>query len=64
MRTKTEKWLEYFNTLDIKELRWRQNLIIKQQKLAFEQNNKEGLLTLQMLEKIIAEAIDKKEFGE
>jgi hypothetical protein len=55
------------NTLSkkpLKELRKRQDLVNKQLETAHKQHNDEGLKNLQVMQKHLDSAVDKKEFGE
>ncbi len=60
---KKKAMVEKFAKLSLKDLRKRQSIIISKQKEAFKQRNDAELIALQAMERTIAAAINKKEFG-
>lgn len=60
---KKKAMVEKYAKLSIKDLRRRQSIIISNQKVVFKQRNDAELINLQTMERILAAAINKKEFG-
>lgn len=62
MKYDYEKALNFYKSLNIKELRKRQDLCRKQLVSAVKQNHEESLIHLQKVDSLLIEAIDFVEF--
>lgn len=62
MKYNYEEALNFYKSLNIKELRKRQDLCRKQLVLAVKQNHEESLIHLQKVDSLLIEAIDFVEF--